>query len=202
MGDDLQFEKAQFDAPEACEVCREALDETWHLANGKKLCPSCYDALAAHLASSIGCAGYAKAIAAGGGVALLCSAAWAGVRMATGYELGIVAVGVGWLVASAMRRVAGRGARGLQIAAMFLIYTAIVLSYVPELVSAVAEGESSPGLLVATLVSVPLAFGLPFMMLSGGVSGVLWFVIVGIAFFRAWRELAPVEVLLSGPITR
>ena len=51
---------------------------------------------------------FAMAVVAGSVGALICAFAWAGITVATGYQVGVVAIAVGFIVATAVR-IAGRG---------------------------------------------------------------------------------------------
>jgi len=67
------------------------------------------------------------------------------VRVATGYEVGIIAIVVGVMVGGAVRK--GSHARGgwlYQGLAMFLTYAAIVSTYVPEVAKGVLAGINGP----------------------------------------------------------
>ena len=71
--------------------------------------------------------------AAAAGGALL----WAGVTHVTGYELGIVAIVVGFAVGVAVKLGSGgRGGLPYQLLAVALTYLAIVSTYVPALLDA------------------------------------------------------------------
>jgi hypothetical protein len=59
---------------------------------------------------------------------------WFGVRRVTGHEIGLIALGVGFLVGMAVRMGAkGRGGWRYQALAMFLTYTGVALNYAPDI---------------------------------------------------------------------
>ena len=62
----------------------------------------------AALQSLMGEENFAMAVLAGSVAALICAFAWAGITVATGYQVGMVAIAVGFIVATAVR-IAGRG---------------------------------------------------------------------------------------------
>ncbi len=198
----LQFEKAEFDGPHRCAVCQAEIGAIWHLANVSRVCPSCRELLEAHVRTPVGLAGYAKALGAGALVGLLCSAAWAGLRSATGTDFGIAAIGVGWVVGMAMRRAAGRGSRGLQFASVAAVYTSIVLSYVPTFAAGIVEQGVTTSPVRAWLLSIPLSFALPYFVWENVGSALIWYLIVGIGIHTAWGKLTPKQIEFSGPVSR
>jgi len=72
---------------------------------------------------------------------------WAAVTHFTGYEIGLVAIAVGWAVGTAVRVGSGaRGGIGYQLLAVLLTYLAIVSTYTPYVIEGLqqaAEGEVS-----------------------------------------------------------
>ena len=198
----LQFDKAEFDGPHRCVVCQEEIGSIWHLANAQRVCTSCRERLEAHVHAPVGLAGYAKALAAGALVGLLCSAAWAGLRMATGMDFGIAAIGVGWVVGMAMRRAAGRGSRGLQFASVGAVYASIVLSYAPGIAAKFLQDGLTTSTVLAWLLSIPMSFALPFFIWKTGGAALIWYIIVGIGIHTAWGKLTPNQIEFSGPVSR
>ena len=66
-----------------------------------------------------------------------------GVLALTGYEVGLIAIVVGFMVGTAVRKGSqGRGGWKYQALAMFLTYTSIVSSYVPLLIQEFAKESS------------------------------------------------------------
>src|SRR6185503_14842588 len=61
----------------------------------------------------------------------------------TGYEIGLVAIVVGFMVGGAVRKGCdGRGGWFYQAMAMFLTYSSIVVTYIPPILEAVRESET------------------------------------------------------------
>jgi hypothetical protein len=195
MADELQFDKAEFEGGErACASCQRALTSPWFTLGPHAVCASCREALLAQYTAPLPWGTLARAVAAGVGVATACAVGWAVIRQTTGYELGIVAIGVGWAVGATMRRLAGRGALPLQVVSVLATYCAITLSNVPSLLAGTDAG------LVGWIVAVPLSLALPLFVWKGGVSAVFWYIIVAIAIREAWRQARPPELAFSGPI--
>lgn len=99
----------------SCVLCLKAVcAKCWALVNGKKTCGACRDAVLAEIAQeNSDDVPLARSVGAGLTAALACGAAWALLGHVTGSEIGIAAVGVGWLVAQAIRLASERkrGAR-------------------------------------------------------------------------------------------
>lgn len=88
-----------------------------------------------------------RAVAFGVGAALVSSLVWYGVVVVTNYELGVLAVGVGWLVAVAV--VAGSGGgRGLALQLVSVAVTVAAMAFSEYLIvrhlMLAALGESAP----------------------------------------------------------
>lgn len=129
----------------------------------------------------------ARAVALGGGAAVLGALVYFGVRAITGYELGLIAIGVGIVVGVAVRMGAsGSTHRGYRILAIALAYTSVVATYVPEMVQASHAEHVGAALVISASL---LAFAVPFLMLGQG--EIMSVVILGIALWEAWKFSAP-----------
>jgi hypothetical protein len=165
----------------------------------------------------------AKAAVYGGGAALAGSALYATVAIATGYEIGLIAIAVGWMVGRAIRHGSGGlGGRPQQILAVALTYFSITSGYIPVYIhqwskappasqastaadqkagSEAVSGEPlSPA--AAILFLLLLAAAAPFLSLGSGLSGVIGLVIVYIGLSQAWRLTGRGELLVMGPYER
>jgi hypothetical protein len=151
QGDDLDFERAEFGEESAeelqCGSCGVPIAGFYFTAGGSLVCERCRLQLEERRSqgSSLGRlfrAGLFGGVAAGVGAAL-----WALVTHLTGYEIGLVAIVVGWAVGSAVH--VGSGARGgpaYQLLAVFLTYMAIVSTYAPYVIEGLnqaSQGELS-----------------------------------------------------------
>jgi hypothetical protein len=127
---DLQFDRAEPAAagtagPTSCTVCKQTLVGSYYAINGRAVCGSCREKVAAHAQSGH----FATAFLLGLGAAALGAGIYFGIEALTGYEFGLVAVVVGLLVGSAVRK----GSRGLggwryQALAIGLTYLAVVVT--------------------------------------------------------------------------
>ena len=146
MDENLQFEKADFqNAPaQTCKGCNGSLTGAYFQANGAVFCNNCAEGVRKLVAGRGTRAGrFLRALLYGLGAAILGSAVYYGIRAATGYEIGLVAIVVGVIVGKAVR--AGSGNRGgwrYQVLAALLTYASIASTYVPLAISAVQHRES------------------------------------------------------------
>jgi hypothetical protein len=141
--DDLQLERAEVPdaAPLACNGCSVPIGDTYFEVNGRVVCPSCHGRVLEARAQGSGAGRFVLAAVLGLGAAAAGAVVWYGIREATGYEVGLVAIGVGLLVGTAVQRGAkGRGGLPYQILAVVLTYVAIVSSNAPYVWSGIQEG--------------------------------------------------------------
>lgn len=202
-GDDLQFDRAEFVAGGAegvinCTRCNRRIADAYFTLAADVLCASCAGAAAAALRGGSAAGRVVRAVFLGGIAGGIGAGIYYGVAALTGYEIGLVALVVGFLVGMAVR--IGSRARGgwfYQLLAVGLTYVAIGVSYLiavmqevsrhPELAatSAPSDGDAtamSPALVLATLVAFALA--LPVLY---GMQSPLVFIIMAFALFEAWR---------------
>lgn len=133
----LDFARAEIagaggsEAP-ACAHCGVPIGDTYFTLGEAIHCPRCHDSVQALLAKGAGLAGCTKAFAFGGVAATLGAGVWAAITHLTGYELGIIAIALGWGVGMAVRLGSGGlGGLAFQALAVALTYLAIVSTYVP-----------------------------------------------------------------------
>lgn len=140
----LQFERAEFSEPSAapqCKACQRSITDAYFEVNGHLLCPSCRDAVAASLTGGSKMGRFFRASLFGVGAAAAGALLYFAVSSATGYNIGLIAVAVGWMVGSAVRKGSdGRGGRFYQFLAVLLTYLSISASLAPD----VYEGMSAP----------------------------------------------------------
>jgi hypothetical protein len=200
---DLQFDQAEFVAPEAraCGACQAAIRDQYYVANGKTLCTDCHGKLQASFAQVSDASRFFAALGWGGGAALLGAALYYGIRVATGYELGLVAIVVGVLVGKGVARgMRHRGGRGYAFMAVMLTYFAIVLTYLPEIVK--VWGERTTDGAVANFIVSTLLIGLTlFAPIVVGFKAPLSLVITGIALYEAWKFTRRATITITGPHT-
>ena len=137
---DLQFDRAEpagsATPASSCAVCQQPLRDSYYEVNGKVVCPDCKTRLQTHVTSG----SFANALLLGFGAAVLGAGIYFAIELLTGYEFGLVAVLVGLLVGTAVRK-ASRGAGGwrYQALAITLTYLSIVATDGSLIVRAVVQ---------------------------------------------------------------
>jgi hypothetical protein len=151
----IQFDQAEFGAEESatqaegviCESCGVPIGGEYYTLGSLVHCARCHSGIQSLIASGPGVGGFFRAL----GLGLLAAGAgalgWGLVTQLTGYEIGLIAVAVGWLVGGAVR-LGSRGLGGVpfQVLAVVLTYLAIVSTYVPAILEAF---ESEQAMLAA-----------------------------------------------------
>ncbi len=143
----LQFDRVEplgsAPAELSCLVCRQPLRGEYFEVNGNPTCGPCHASLVQHFNGPISWRTWGRVLLRGGGMALLGTLIYFAVLKLTGYELGLIAVVVGVLVGSGVRKAsAQRGGWKLQAAAMALTYASIVASYMPSVYSGLVSGAN------------------------------------------------------------
>jgi hypothetical protein len=161
---DLQFDRAEPTAaasvPTSCTVCKQPLRNAYYAINGRAVCASCRETVARHAAGG----SFVTALLLGFGAAALGAGIYFGIEALTGYEFGLVAVVVGLLVGSAVRK-GSRGAGGwrYQALAIGLTYLAVVVTdaslAIRELVQ--QRGTRADSTAVSTTQSAPTSSASP-----------------------------------------
>lgn len=141
------------------------------------------------------------AIGAALAVGVAGAAAWGVVEVQTGYEIGIAAAGIGWIVGTAVLRATGGHGPPYQAVAIAVSLGAIVLGKYIAFVYAVKDVARSVGVDPGriTLWSSDVAHS--FFAARGSVFGgfdLLW---AGFAVVAAYRILQPPAAPLSTPPT-
>lgn len=152
--DQLQFEKAEFaqDPPAGavCAYCQDPLGDSYYEVSARVACPRCKDKVATQGTQGSRFGRFARATVFGAGAGAVGASLWYAVRALSGYEIGLIAILVGYMVGVAVRVGSrGRGGPLYQVLAVFLTYAAIVSTYVPMIVSGIMrvpkthQGKSS-----------------------------------------------------------
>lgn len=197
----LQFARAEVGPAAAvtCLQCQQPVGETYYEAAGKTVCERCKRQIEYHLAEGAGFAGFLKALAFGSAGGALGALLWYGVRALSGYEVGLIAIVVGWLVGRGVNLgTGGRGGVGFQILAVLVTYTSIAMQYLPDVWKALHESQELEGAarVVAFVIAVPFAFAAPFLM---GFQNIIGILIIGFGLWQAWQMNARPKVAFSGP---
>jgi len=142
----MQFEQADFggagEQKFACSFCNTPFGSSYFHLNDQPACEACRYKVEAEMAIPPGVSGFFKAALAGCGAAAVGAGIYYAVLALSGYEVGIVAILVGFLVGRAVRWGSkGRGGWAYQTLAVGLTYLAIVGTYIPIIFEEIAKDE-------------------------------------------------------------
>lgn len=143
-GSDGSASAPQFDTVEYtgtsgnCVLCNQPIGSTYYRVNGAQACAICAEK--EKYSERDANANYTSALIFGIGAAIVGMVGYAVFEIVTGWIIGYVSVGVGWLVAKAMLKGSkGAGGRRYQITAALLTYMAVSLAAIPVMVSQVVK---------------------------------------------------------------
>jgi hypothetical protein len=194
--DALQFDTAEPAADAAtpgalaCTLCKKEISSAYYEVNGAVVCATCRGQINAQLTGGSGSTRFAKAVGLGLLAAAAGSAIYYAILAMTGYEIGLVAIAVGFLVGKAVNRGSdGRGGRPYQVLAVGLTYLAIVTTYIPLSIRTVPNASDLPALLALAVAAPVLA----------GFRNIIGMLIIAFALFEAWRMNGPVQLAVTGP---
>jgi hypothetical protein len=143
----LQFDRAEpinaAGTAVTCQACDKQVDGVYYVVNGLNYCRPCKEEIEQRPLPKPGPKAIARGALYGLGAALLGTIIYYAVLALSGYEIGWIAVIVGWLVGKAVHKGAyGLGGRKLQLVAVALTYSSIVASYIPLVVrEAIAQSD-------------------------------------------------------------
>ena len=138
---ELQFDRVISDAsapltpgPEraACTVCQTPISTEYYSVNGHTVCLACRNGIEAAGETPRGAGPLLRAGVFGLGAGVVGAAIYYGVIVLTNFEIGIVAILIGYMVGYSVRKGAhGRGGRRFQVLAIALTYASVALAYTP-----------------------------------------------------------------------
>jgi len=214
----LSFERAEFESEVApglaCAFCRSPLHSQYWEITRRPACDQCRVTVQSQVATSLSAPRFLRALGYGALAAAAGCTAWIVVTRVTGYEIGLVAVGIGYLVGKAVRKGAGGfGGTRYQVLALTLTYAAITLASLPAVLEVVAhpsDGHAAAtrlaahasvsvlGLVWACLVVVGIALASPFLQ---GAENILGIFILGIGLYEAWKLTRALPIPILGPFS-
>jgi hypothetical protein len=209
----------------ACAMCQRAIADEYFDVNGQSVCDSCRAQLAQMAETPLGWGLFAKAAIFGLGAAIAGAILYYAVIAITDFEIGIVAIAIGYMVGWAVRKgTGGRGGRRFQVLALVLTYWAVGLAYTPITFKQLAEEDttqqaqgqeanaSAPALTPAESpaepVNIPvvvafllgLSLALPVLVVFGSLpGGLISGAIIAFGMQQAWRMTGVPALLISGP---
>ena len=177
----------------ACARCSREIASEYHEVNGAIICPDCRAQLEAAAESGSGAGRLSRAAVFGLVGAIAGAALYYAILAITGYEIGLVAIAVGWLVGRAVQLGSGhRGGRACQVLAVLLTYLAIVSTYIPFILGGRIEIASVAGAGRLLL----FAMAAPFL---AGFENLIGILIIGFALWQAWHMNGRAALVFSGP---
>lgn len=232
----LDFEHADYGTsdegggarPVSCSICAGPISDAYFTRDAAFVCARCEGPARTAGPSGSSFTRLLGAVAAGTFAAIIASALWMAVTEITGYEIGLIAIAVGWIVGVAIQ-IGNRGVGGIpyQVIAVFLTYTAVVMTYVPMLAAeletqwtqpssaaatsegndgalegdeadVVDEGQMSPEDAVVAAWIVAIPFAYAVPFLSG-FENAIGILIIGFALYQAWKMTAKRQIEWAGP---
>ena len=140
----LDFERAEnvSHSGSVCAQCATPITDRYYTLGSHVLCEPCHLAFRNAKAPGNAASRWVGAVALGTVAAAIGCALWMLVTELTGYEIGLIAIAVGYIVGMAVH-IGARRTGGLvyQLLAVFLTYTAIVMTYVPMIVNEPSASE-------------------------------------------------------------
>jgi hypothetical protein len=191
--EDLQFDRADYghNAPQplTCRGCGRTIRGVYYEAGGQMLCDDCRVNVESFQASRPGAAGVVKAVGAGIGAGLAGWLLYYAVLRLSGYEFGLIAIVVGYVVGRAVRwGSGGRGGWVFQTIAVIITYVSIVSTSVPMLLQRLDD--------ISLVFVALLALALPFLQ---GFSNLIGIAILAFGVYEAWRVNRRLKIEVSGP---
>jgi hypothetical protein len=200
--DALQFEQAEYaTSPQTsngpvCAVCQRTIPDAYFEVSGKVVCTTCRDRLEATFRGGRSIARGLKAMIFGTAAAAAGAVLYYAIMKMTGYNIGLVAIVVGFMVGAAVRKGSGNcGGAYYQAMAVFLTYSAIVAMHVPFALEAFQErNRQNPQ--AALLILIGLFYSIPVMIaFHAPISGLIF----GFALWEAWKINKMIRPSFNGP---
>lgn len=217
--DDLQFDKAEFQgttsedgaaqagtAAHPCSACTRPLDGEYWEVGTSVVCGACRDGMVDYFEGGSAPGRVMRSILLGGAAAAIGAFIWYLIIRITDYNIGIVAIAVGWMVGRGV--VKGSRSRGgwfYQALAVGLTYVAIGAAMVPI---ALAEGSilERPAdvseAVHAVTVAVMAVFGVFALPVGISIEAPISGLIFGFALWQAFKMNRKNSVNIAGPFRR
>ena len=203
MPDTPQFstaEYAQQPTTEHCRLCGTPLATEYYRVRGQDACASCADNARGGQASDSSSSAFTRALLFGVGAAIVGLAGYSAFTIATSLYVGYVALGVGYIVAKAMKTGSGGlGGRPYQIAAVILTYLAIALAEIPIVLWQFRARIPSGRMLSLAIRLLPVGITSPIRDMRSPVHGLINLVILFVGLRIAWRGTAAASATVEGP---
>jgi hypothetical protein len=204
---ELQLDRAEFaegGQASRCAACGQALAGSYYEVDGHIVCAGCHQRLLDAFQQRLAGGGFPRAALAGLGAAAVGAGIYLAVRSATGYEVGLISILVGFMVGKAVHWGSrGRGGWLYQALAMALTYLAIVSTYIPLFYQSQAAGAlhspaAGAGVAAVLLNAALLVFAAAAVPFMGGVR-IVGLIIIAIGLYEAWKLNRRPLLRVSGP---
>lgn len=203
MPDAPQWTTAQYEqqpTTDRCRLCSSPLATEYYRVRGQPACASCAAAARDGSQSGQSNAAFTRALLFGIGAAIVGLAGYAAFTIATSLYVGYVALGVGYIVARAMKfGSGGLGGRPYQIAAVVLTYLAIALAEIPIILWQVKARIPAGHMFGVAMRLLPVGLESPILEMRNPVHGLINAVILFVGLQIAWRGTAATRVAVEGP---
>ena len=153
MSSTPQFGSAEYKATsggDVCLSCKQPTSGAYYRINGVQACERCADQVKAQIPIDSHSA-FVRGVIFGIGGAIVGLALYAAFGILTGLEIGYVALAVGWLVGTAIKKGSrGIGGRRYQVAAVALTYAAVSLAAIPMGIAQIIKAKKASAPAVAS----------------------------------------------------
>jgi len=196
----ISFDRAQFDsaapAQIACSSCNQSALQSYYALGDKILCSPCREARDRAL-DGWGGGRFLRAAFAGIVVGIAGALVWYAIRALTQYEIGLISIAIGYGVGKAVHWGShGKGGWLYQLLAIFLTYSSIVSTYVPDVVSGMAEGGPVHPLMY--VVAFVVSYAVPVL---AGFENIIGMLIIAFGLYEALKLNKRVDHAITGPYT-
>jgi hypothetical protein len=128
----------------SCTLCKSSIGDEYFDVNGQPICRVCRVRVLNEIETPVGGGAVLRALACGVVAAIAGAILYYAVIAITDFEIGIVAIAIGYMVGYAVRFGArGRGGRRFQVMAVALTYVAVCLAYAVLAFSAAGQEEAA-----------------------------------------------------------
>ena len=203
MPDTPQFSTAEYTTPpkiDRCHFCSSPLSTEYYRVRGQTACATCAATARSGQGGGSDNGAFSRALLFGIGAAVVGLIGYAAFTITTHLYVGYVALGVGYIVARAMKAGSGGlGGRSYQVAAVVLTYLAIALAEIPIALWQFHGRIPSGQMFAAGLRLLPIGLMSPILELRSPVHGLINAVILYVGLSLAWRGTAAQRVAVEGP---
>lgn len=202
MSDMPQFSTAEYVQPQLqrCRLCNAPLATEYYRVRGQSACAACAAKARSGQGDASGNAAFSRAVLFGIAAAIAGLAGYAAFTIATNFYVGYVALGVGYIIARAMKTGSGGlGGPRYQIVAVILTYLAIALAEIPIGLWHFHTKAPAGRLLAAGIRLLPLGLISPILEMTSPAHGLINLVILFVGLRIAWRGAAGSTAMVEGP---